>query len=142
VTAKEARQQLHEIVRYFAHIELHEVHQHAFKQITMETSRCIAKENAERVDSFILLVKELFDHRDSVHSLFATSDPAIVFTFAYRYLIVLRYLSTAPLETRLNLSSDNQRFIEQTLIDLYAKIEEPIYNELISLHAAIQKKLH
>jgi hypothetical protein len=140
VTTKEARQRLQGLVSRFAHIDLREVHRCAFHKIDMETVRLIAKENAKKADAFIFLTGELVTHRDAARTLFATTDPAILLTFTYRYLLVLRYLASAPADQCLYFSSESKRFLEQILIELYNKVEDSVYEEVMKLHAADQMK--
>ena len=140
VTPHEARLELQRLVSRFAHIDLHEVHQRAFDQIDMETVRLIAKENTRKADAFVSLMGELAAHRDSTLTLFATADPAVVLAFTYRYLLMLRYLASAPPDTCMFLSSESKRFLEQTLIDMFSKVEETVYTEVMALHTDARKK--
>ena len=105
----------------------------------METVRLIAKKNTRKTDAFIPLMGALTAHRDSLFSLFSTAEPEIVLTFTYRYLLVLRYLTTAPPDLCLHLSSEVGRFLEQVLIDLFGKVEETVYTEIMALHEDSKK---
>lgn len=102
----------------------------------METVRSIVKDSAKRTDAFIALIGELLANRYSLCNLFMSADPQIIMTFSYRYLLVQRYLATSPPGTNLFLSSDEDRFLEQTLIELFGKVEDSVYHEIMSLHAA------
>jgi hypothetical protein len=142
VTTKEACRLLQGFVSQFAKIDFREIHRYAFSQIDMETVRLIAKENTRKADAFIFLMGDLTAHRNSLFSLFSTAEPEVVLTFTYRYLLVLRYLTSAPPDLCLYLSSEVGCFLEQVLIDLFGKVEETVYTEIIALHADIQKKRH
>jgi len=105
MTTKEARQRLQEIVSHVANIDFHKIHQCAHNQINMETVRRIAKLNSKKADAFISLLGELTSQRDSMRALFAVADPAVLVTFTYRYIVIIRYLTTAPLDSSLYLSA-------------------------------------
>ena len=122
MTTKEARQRLQGIVSHVANIDFYEIHQCAHNQINMETVRRIAKLNSKKADAFISLLGELTSQRDSMRALFAVADPAVLVTFTYRYIVIIRYLTTAPPDSSLYLSTDNKRFLEQTLIELYREV--------------------
>jgi hypothetical protein len=102
----------------------------------METVRLIAEENTQKADTLILLMGELDTLRNSMCTLFSIADPEVVLTFTFRYLLVLRYLSSTPQDHCLYLSSVRKRFLEQTLIELYNKVGDGVYDEIMALHAA------
>jgi hypothetical protein len=142
VTTNEARLELQRLVSRFAHIDLHEVHHRAFDQIDVDTVRLIAKENTRKADAIVSLMGELAAHRDSTHTLFATADPAVILAFTYRYLLMLRYLASAPPDACLFFSSESKRLLEQTLIDMFRNVEETVYNEIVTLHKDAKPKQH
>jgi hypothetical protein len=134
MTAKDARKKLQKIVTGFLHIDYQEVHRLAREYMDMDTARSIARENDQKADAFVMLVGEFLTHHYSMVMLLSTVDAVVLFSFAYRYLIVLQHLATIPPETNLFLYYEDDRFLEQTLIELYKKVEGTVYSEIQALH--------